>query len=103
MHIGILFGWLVGWWDQLILVLSELGILVITAFAYRAWWSYSYPAMLIEHFNDSLTHLWQKQHFGVLSFRTILLYFLVPIWVLSVVILHIIFALGKLYKYLKHT
>ena len=101
MHIGVLFGW----WNQLILVLSALGILVITAFAYRAWWSYSRPVESIQQLNKSLLQLWQQAHvlpLGLLIISLVLLYFLVPVWVVSVVVLHAIFAIGQLFKRMKH-
>ena len=101
MHIGVLFGWS----NQLILVLSALGILVITAFAYRAWWSYSRPAESIQQLNKSLLQLWQQAHvlpLSLLIISLVLLYFLVPVWVVSVVVLHAIFAIGQLLKHMKH-
>ncbi|MGY5392481.1 PepSY-associated TM helix domain-containing protein [Acinetobacter sp. NigerLNRRAM0016] len=101
MHIGVLFGW----WNQLILVLSALGILVITAFAYRAWWSYSRPAESIQQLNKSLLQLWQQAHvlpLSLLIISLVLLYFLVPVWVVSVVVLHAIFAIGQILKHMKH-
>lgn len=101
MHIGVLFGW----WNQLILVLSALGILVITAFAYCAWWSYSRPAESIQQLNKSLVQLWQQGNLlplSILTMSLVLLYFLVPVWVVSVVVLHIIFAVGQFFKQIKH-
>lgn len=101
MHIGVLFGW----WNQLILVLSALGILVITAFAYRAWWSYSRPAESIQQLNKSLLQLWQQAHvlpLSLLIISLVLLYFLVPVWVVSVVVLHAIFAIGQILKHMKN-
>ncbi|MCJ8161231.1 PepSY-associated TM helix domain-containing protein [Acinetobacter zhairhuonensis] len=101
MHIGVLFGW----WNQLILVLSALGILMITAFAYRAWWSYSRPAESIQQLNKSLSQLWQQGNLlplSILIMSLVLLYFLVPVWVVSIVVLHIIFAVGQLFKQIKH-
>jgi uncharacterized iron-regulated membrane protein len=100
MHIGVLFGWV----NQLLLVISALGILAIILLAYRAWWSYSRPIQTIQSFNENLKRLWQQRNLKplmLLSVAMVVLYCLVPIWVLSIVLFHAVFALVQLYQHFK--
>ena len=100
MHIGVLFGWV----NQLLLVISALGILAIILLAYRAWWSYSRPIQTIQSFNENLKRLWQQRNLKplmLLSVAMVVLYCLVPIWVVSIVLFHAVFAMLQLYQHFK--
>ena len=71
----------------------------------KTWWSYSRPAESIQQLNKSLLQLWQQAHvlpLSLLIISLVLLYFLVPVWVVSVVVLHAIFAIGQFLKRMKN-
>ena len=86
LHIGVLFGWI----NQLVLAISGLLILFIIFFAYRAWWSYQRPITSLQLFNQNAIQSWkilttiQKLMF---AFVLACLYFLIPVWVISIVVL----------------
>lgn len=96
MHIGILFGW----FNQLLLIITSFGILVLIIFAYRAWWSYQRPLSSIQNLNLQLSQLWQHGNFKLLFILACILlslYFLVSVWVVSVILIQLIFVLGQLF------
>lgn len=89
LHIGVLFGKL----NQAVLVISGLMIMLLIIYAYRAWWSRQHPLQMMQHANQSMHQLWQNS--SVLTrllaiIAMIGLYFLVPVWVLSVVCLQLV-------------
>ena len=87
-HIGVLFGGV----NQLVLVLSAALILVLVAFAYRAWWSYAHVRSTLQHLNRQVFRLWQSANAvqrGISLVVLAILYFLIPVWVLSLLSLQI--------------
>ena len=86
LHIGILFGLV----NQLILVFSAGLILLLLVFSYRAWWTYQRPLHTLRRFNQELWSEWKTRTcFQKITYISILigLYFLVPVWVISVLLL----------------
>ncbi|MCG2572638.1 PepSY domain-containing protein [Acinetobacter sp. ME22] len=96
-HIGVLFGWV----NQLVLVLSGALILGLVVFAYRAWWSYAQARSTLQHLNRQVIRLWQSANVvqrGVSLLVLAVLYFLMPVWVLSILVLQIILWMLNLRK-----
>lgn len=96
-HIGVLFGWV----NQLVLVLSGALILGVVVFAYRAWWSYAQARSTLQHLNRQVIRLWQSAHAvqrGVSLLVLTVLYFLMPVWVLSILALQIMLWMLNLRK-----
>lgn len=86
LHIGILFGLV----NQLILVFSAGLILLLLVFSYRAWWTYQRPLHTLRRFNHEVWSEWKScTCFQKNTYISILigLYFLVPVWVISVLLL----------------
>ena len=87
LHIGVLFGWI----NQLILAISATSIVLIIFFAYKAWWSYQRPMTTLQLFNQTVIQSWRTLNLlQKLLFILLLcsLYFLVPVWVISILVLH---------------
>ena len=96
-HIGVLLGGV----NQLVLVLSAALILVLVAFAYRAWWSYAHVRSTLQHLNRQVFRLWQSANAvqrGISLVVLAILYFLMPVWVLSLLSLQIMLWLLNLRK-----
>jgi len=89
LHIGVLFGWL----NQVLLVLSAAIILLVLIFSYQAWWTYQRPLDTLRKFNQDLWQQWKNcNQFQKIIYISILfgLYFLLPVWTISVVLLQLI-------------
>ena len=87
LHIGVLFGLV----NQLILVFSAGMILLLLVFSYRAWWTYQRPLPTLQRFNQELWRKWNIcTRFQKITYISILIgfYFLVPVWAISVLLLH---------------
>ena len=88
-HIGVLFGWI----NQLLLVLAAAFLLVLLTCVYFTWWRYQRPYQTLQKFNIDILEFWHKWHvyqktiFFILLF---LLYFIIPVWVVSVLILQLV-------------
>lgn len=96
LHIGVLFGWI----NQLFLVLAGLALLMIIFFAYRAWFSYMKPWQTLYQCNHQLMHWWRRASYMQLSVCIvilIMLYFIVPVWAISIVLLNIFVAIHWLF------
>lgn len=96
LHIGVLFGWV----NQLFLVVSGLGLLVLIFFAYRAWFSYVKPLHTLIQCSHQLIHWCYRADvkqlgtcLGILG----IMYFVVPVWVLSIVLLSFFVAIHAMY------
>jgi len=88
LHIGVLFGWL----NQVLLVLSAAIILLLLIFSYQAWWTYQRPLDTLRKFNQDLWQQWKNcNQFQKIIYISILfgLYFLLPVWTISVVLLQL--------------
>lgn len=86
LHIGVLFGLV----NQLILVFSAGLILLLLVFSYRAWWTYQRPLHILRRFNQELWSEWKTcTRFQKITYISILigLYFLAPVWAISVLLL----------------
>jgi uncharacterized iron-regulated membrane protein len=88
LHIGVLFGLV----NQLILVFSAGMILLLLVFSYRAWWTYQRPLHTLRRFNQELWCEWKTcTCFQKITYISIFigLYFLVPVWAISVILLQL--------------
>lgn len=88
-HIGVLFGWL----NQLVLVLGGLGIVVLIGIGYWSWLRHAKVKTTLQQSHRLWVAIWEKATLPQKVFGTLLiiaLYFLVPVWVISILFLQVL-------------
>ncbi|MEB3754366.1 PepSY domain-containing protein [Acinetobacter sp. MD2(2019)] len=92
-HIGVLFGWI----NQLILIFSATAILLLIALGYYSWLSRVEVKKTLQNAPRLWMSLWQKAtalQCGIALVVLIALYFIVPVWVVSLVLLQFLCWIG---------